>query len=66
MTRDEFYQGSPIDNPMIVIRMILLGRPMFWNGRFYSNAFMRGQRIQTIVQHAKNGTFCYAHERKQQ
>lgn len=63
MTRNDFRQGSPINNPGIVIQMILIGRPLFWNGRFYSNSFMRGQRIQTIVQHAKEDAFCFAHER---
>lgn len=63
MKSKDFFMGSPINKPGIVIQMILIGRPMFWNGRFYSNSFMRGQRIQTIVQHAKEGAFCFAHER---
>lgn len=59
----DFYQGSQISDAMTVIRMIALGRNLFWNGRFYSNSFMRGQRIQTIISHTEKGAFSFAHER---
>ncbi|WP_313026899.1 hypothetical protein [Brucella sp.] len=63
MKSSDFYQGSAIEDPMIVMRMIAMGRNIFWKGRVYSNAFMRGQRIQTIISHTEKGAFSFAHER---
>lgn len=63
MRPSRYIDGGVISSPSTVVLLIEAGKPVFWNGDIYSNAFMLSQQIRTIIIHTKKGAFHFARER---
>lgn len=59
--KPRYRKGERIDDPKLVVFLILQDKPLFWNHKVQNSTWMRNQQLRTIETEARRGAFYFAH-----
>jgi hypothetical protein len=59
--KSKYRKGSRIDDPMLVIRLIREGKPIYWRHKVQNAGWMQNQSIRWIEIDTRFGHFFFAH-----